>query len=253
MRVHIKLQHLAFIKPYFQACWEPNRRDHEAQWRPGAVAATQFQGLGMGPSHHGKEEVGFSFWDVKISKCSAAQGLLFDLETTMFGQCWWSQTVGGKWNSPHLAFLRFGNKRRLCGDWCVDERRVWRRIASSASSPSSYEHLEPTRSDSAAPEGGDVALRCSFTLKGGKGQCHSWVKEAQETDCILGVCVYSSVSHVRNVQYLPTADIYYCEASVYSGRPGLSRHLASFIVSVSPLGCQACLDSLSLTGVWCWL
>lgn len=65
------------------------------------------------------------------------------------------------------------------------------------------EHLEHTRPDSTAPEGGDVALRCSLTLKGGKRLCHSWVQEAPETDCILGVCVYSSVSHVCKVQCLP--------------------------------------------------
>lgn len=67
-----------------------------AQRRPGALAAPQFQGLGMGPRQHGKEEVGFSFWDVKISKCSAAQETLFDRVSTMFGQCRCSQTRGRK-------------------------------------------------------------------------------------------------------------------------------------------------------------
>lgn len=125
------------------------------------------------------------------------------------------------------------------------------RIASSAASRASYQaswaHAPQQRCSR-----GDVAWRCSLTLKGGKRQCHSWVREAPETDCILGVCVYSSVSHVHNVPCLPMADIYYSVAGVYSGWPGLSGHLASFIVSVLPSGLPSHMPCLSLSlFLWC--
>lgn len=106
------------------------------------------------------------------------------------------------------------------------------------------EHLEHTRPSSAALEA-RWPRGASLPLKEGSGGAipgsgkHRRQIASRES-------VYRSVSHVHNVPCLPMADIYYSEAGVYSGRPGLSGHLASFIVSVLPSGAALPAEPLSL-------
>lgn len=59
------------------------------------------------------------------------------------------------------------------------------------------------------------ASRLSLTLKGGKQQGHSRVREGLKIDSILGVCIQWRESWC-GVQYLPMPDIYYSRTGVYS-------------------------------------
>lgn len=63
----------------------------------------------------------FSFGDVKYQTV-----VLHKRRSLIWAQCLddvdAAKHVGGKWSSPHFAFLRWRNKRSLCGDWCEDKK-----------------------------------------------------------------------------------------------------------------------------------